>query len=117
MHTLICVTFSLPPGVRSWLQLLLVALPGLFCLPLSPHYFNTDSSKAVPLLWFPFGPLLNASTNGSITLKDKPRRPDGCILLIVKHTLILSPAQGYAEIIRQSNYAMTGDSVLNNFND
>ena len=29
MHTLICVTFSLPPGVGSWLQLLLVALPGL----------------------------------------------------------------------------------------
>ena len=33
MHTLICVTFSLPPGVVNWLQLLLVALPGLFCLP------------------------------------------------------------------------------------
>ena len=33
MHTLICVTFSLPPGVRGWLRLLLVALPGLFCLP------------------------------------------------------------------------------------
>ena len=32
MHTLICVTFSLPPGVRGWLRLLLVALPGLFCL-------------------------------------------------------------------------------------
>ena len=34
MHTLICVTFSLPPGVGGWLRLLLVALPGLFCLPL-----------------------------------------------------------------------------------
>ena len=33
MHTLICITFSLPPGVRGWLQILLVALPGLFCLP------------------------------------------------------------------------------------
>ena len=33
MHTLICVTFSLPPGVGDWLRLLLVALPGLFCLP------------------------------------------------------------------------------------
>ena len=33
MHTLICVTFSLPPGVRGWLRLLLVALPGLVCLP------------------------------------------------------------------------------------
>ena len=33
MHTLICITFSLPPGVGGWLRLLLVALPGLFCLP------------------------------------------------------------------------------------
>ena len=32
MHTLICVTFSLPPGVGGWLQRLLVAPPGLFCL-------------------------------------------------------------------------------------
>ena len=30
---LICVTFSLPPGVGGWLRLLLVALPGLSCLP------------------------------------------------------------------------------------
>ena len=30
--TLICVTFSLPPGVRGWLRLLPVALPGLFYL-------------------------------------------------------------------------------------
>ena len=27
MHTLICVTFSLSPGVGGWLRLLLVALP------------------------------------------------------------------------------------------
>ena len=33
MHTVICVTFSLRPGVGGWLRLLLVALPGLFCLP------------------------------------------------------------------------------------
>ena len=33
MHTLICVTFSLPLGVRGWLRLLLVALARLFCLP------------------------------------------------------------------------------------
>ena len=33
LHTLICVTFSLPPGVGGWLQLLLVALPGLYYLP------------------------------------------------------------------------------------
>ena len=32
MHTLIC-HFSLPPGARDWLRLLLVAPPGLFCLP------------------------------------------------------------------------------------
>ena len=30
VHTLICVTFSLPPGVGGWLRLLLVALLGLF---------------------------------------------------------------------------------------
>ena len=29
------VTFSLPPGVRGWLRLLLVVLPGLFCWPFS----------------------------------------------------------------------------------
>ena len=33
MHTLICVTFSLPPGVGGWIRFQLVALPGLFCLP------------------------------------------------------------------------------------
>ena len=27
MHTLTCVTFSLPPGVGGWLRLLRVALP------------------------------------------------------------------------------------------
>ena len=26
MHTLICVTFSLPPGAGDWLRLLLVAI-------------------------------------------------------------------------------------------
>ena len=35
MHTLICVTFSIPPSVGGWLRVLLVALPGLFCLPFS----------------------------------------------------------------------------------
>ena len=39
MHTLICVTFSLSPGVRDWLRLLLVALPGLFCLPLCRSHY------------------------------------------------------------------------------
>ena len=33
MHTLICVTFSLPSGVGGWLRLLLVGLHGLFYLP------------------------------------------------------------------------------------
>ena len=33
MHTLICVTFSLLPGVRGCLRLLLVALPGIFYFP------------------------------------------------------------------------------------
>ena len=31
MHTLICVAFSILPGVAGWLRLLLVAVPGLFC--------------------------------------------------------------------------------------
>ena len=39
MHTLICVTFSLPPGVGSWLRLLLVALLELFCLPFSTRIY------------------------------------------------------------------------------
>ena len=43
MHMLICATFSLPPGVRGWLQLLLVALPGLFCLPFCLPFFIDDS--------------------------------------------------------------------------
>ena len=33
MRMLICVTFSLPSGFGGWLRLLLVAVPGLFCLP------------------------------------------------------------------------------------
>ena len=55
MHTLICVTFSLPPGVEGWLRLLLVALPGLFCLPFCYRNivwgsFLTDFPRAcVPL--------------------------------------------------------------------
>ena len=48
MHPLICVTFSLPPSVRGWLRLLLVALPGLFCLP----FVNLDEAfiKSVRVL-------------------------------------------------------------------
>ena len=38
LHTLICVTFSFPPGVGGWLRLLLVALPGLYCLPFCVKY-------------------------------------------------------------------------------
>ena len=38
MHMLICVTFSLPSGVGDWLRLLLVALPGLFCLQFAPFF-------------------------------------------------------------------------------
>ena len=50
MHTLICVTFSLPPGVSGWLRLLLVALPGLSVYsfffksdPLSSLRFNPSA--------------------------------------------------------------------------
>ena len=42
IHTLICVTFSLPPGVRGWLRLLFAALPGLFCLPFFKRYSSCD---------------------------------------------------------------------------
>ena len=42
MHMLICVTFSLPPGVWGWLRLLLVTLPGLFCLPFFFQDKNTN---------------------------------------------------------------------------
>ena len=38
LHTLNCVTFSLPPGVGGWLRLLHVALLGLFYLPFYPQY-------------------------------------------------------------------------------
>ena len=47
MHMLICVTLSLPPGVKGWLRLLLVALPGLFCLPFCKQdlkYTNFNSN-------------------------------------------------------------------------
>ena len=44
MHTLICVTFSLPPGIGGWLRLLLVDLPGLFCLPFCLHFSENFSS-------------------------------------------------------------------------
>ena len=30
MHRLICVTLSLPAGVRGWLRFVIVALPGFF---------------------------------------------------------------------------------------
>ena len=45
-HKLTCVTFSLPPGVGGWLRLLLLALPGLFCLPL--FITNTDYQPSFP---------------------------------------------------------------------
>ena len=40
-----CVTFSLPPGVGGWLRLLLVALPGLFCLPFFHRSVIVDNMK------------------------------------------------------------------------
>ena len=49
MHTLICVTFPLPPGVGGWLRLLLVALPGRFCLPFYSLY-NTKLRHQIHFL-------------------------------------------------------------------
>ena len=45
---LICVTFSLPPGVRAWMRLLLVVLPGHFSLPFCleiPRYYIPNEIK------------------------------------------------------------------------
>ena len=42
------VTFSLPPGVRGWLRLLLVAVPGLFCLPFSSGNQTSRINKFIP---------------------------------------------------------------------
>ena len=42
--------FSLPPGVRGWLRLLLVALPGHFCLPFS----NFCSAVSIIIFFFFF---------------------------------------------------------------
>ena len=44
MHTLIYVSVSLPPGVRGWLPLLLVALPGFFVY-LFPKSVKVTSEK------------------------------------------------------------------------
>ena len=45
MHTLICVTFSLPPGVWGWLRFMLVALAGLFCLPFYTTFYTTNYNR------------------------------------------------------------------------
>ena len=47
MHTLICVTFSLPAGVGGWMRLLLVALPGLFCLSFLLSAFVWEKRKTM----------------------------------------------------------------------
>ena len=52
LHTLICVTFSLPPGVGGWLRLLLVALPELFCLPLCTLGCQVSWVMSVDVAWF-----------------------------------------------------------------
>ena len=44
MHTLICVTFSLPPGVGGWLRLLLVVLPVFFFFSVYPFYIVVSKS-------------------------------------------------------------------------
>ena len=45
MHTLICVTFSLPPGVGGWLRLLLVVLPELFYLSFALKLHSYDKIR------------------------------------------------------------------------
>ena len=61
MHTWICAIFSLPPGVGGWLRFLLVALPGLFCLP---FYWYLIIWKALSLKYFPnFPPVKTAPSH------------------------------------------------------
>ena len=55
---LVCVTFSLPPGVGGWLRLLLVALPELFCLPLYSYAYWDPYSNELFHLFFPFQTVL-----------------------------------------------------------
>ena len=50
-HVNLC-HFSLPSGVRGWLRLLLVALPGLFCLPFST-ILQRGHLQLTLMLWRP----------------------------------------------------------------
>ena len=51
-HVNLCMFLSLPPGVGCWLRLLLMALPGLFCL--SFWYFcRTFIKHSILLLYSP----------------------------------------------------------------
>ena len=61
MHTFICVSFSLPPGVRDWLRLVLGALPWLFCLPFWGQNMGSDCIISWSLIIF----LLNNAFNGN----------------------------------------------------
>ena len=45
-HVGLCHFFSLPPGVGGWQRLLLVTLPGMFCLPF------LYGVKGTSLRWF-----------------------------------------------------------------
>ena len=46
-HVDLCI-FSLPPGVRGWQRLLLVALPGLFCLLFSMYLSRKYTHTVIP---------------------------------------------------------------------
>ena len=96
MYTLICVTFSLPSGVRGWLRLLLVALPGLFCLPfctqhcasflsvtkLAVYLSGASVSKLNPLV--PWLPIKIVKGNIEVTSLHSCRTLLDCCLLWVQ---------------------------------
>ena len=69
-HTLICVTFSLPPGGGGWLRLLLVALPGLFCSPFRVPNFSgiilTNISMFFVCVMNSFFSMIPVSTFGKV---------------------------------------------------
>ena len=64
--------FSLPPVVRGLLPLLLVALPGHFCLPFFRLYVGPDinrfTSRSVPNDSYAFGSALCDLTSRSLQL-------------------------------------------------
>ena len=93
MQRLICVTFCLPPGVGSWLWLLLVALPGLFCLTFFSYYFNCvkhTNSSALCFAYLYTGTESRLKDNDQISMQSNShpvQTPNGKGIQTMKTTL------------------------------